>query len=267
MTWPAPDWSQPWFGPYAAPGARVRLACEAGSSLPDALATHVPHGAEPGWPGPRFVEQSALPAGVAYESHIFATGDVPTRDGLHDFFNGLVWHRFPLTKRRLNQLQAAEIDRAGVPQVRGPVRDGITLFDENAILLQAPQAIWAALAQRQWQRLFIELGPLWAHVRVVLFGHALLEKLVNPYKSITGHVHLSGVPAWVGDDLAAWDRWLAGQLDAAHLAQKPFTPLPVLGVPGWWPASQNPGFYDDVQVFRPARAVPSRTVQGAANPV
>ena len=36
----------------------------------------------------------------------------------------------------------------------------------------------------------------------------------------------------------------------AKLALKPFLPLPVLGVPGWWPANELPGFYDDRAVFR-----------------
>jgi hypothetical protein len=26
----------------------------------------------------------------------------------------------------------------------------------------------------------------------------------------------------------------------------------VLGVPGWWPANQDPAFYRDAAVFRPA---------------
>ena len=34
---------------------------------------------------------------------------------------------------------------------------------------------------------------------------------------------------------------------------KPFSPLPVLGVPGWWPDNAKLGFYDDAEVFRPRR--------------
>jgi len=207
--------------------------------------------------GPLFVPQSDLPEGTAYEQHIFTSGCVPTRDNLHDFFNGLVWLRFPSTKRRLNQLQAAQIaqaslDRAGSP-VRGPVRDALTLFDENAALLQAPDAIWQALLARDWQRLFGPLRPRWTEARLVLFGHALLEKLVTPYKSITAHVYREPVPLALGDDLAHWDAWLADRLTAGELADKPFTPLPVLGVPGWWLANEDPAFYNDVTVFRPAR--------------
>lgn len=245
--WPTPDWSRPWNAPFAADGAAVRAACERGASLPQALTQRM------GAAGPRFVPQAELPSGVAYEQFIFETGGVPTREGLHDFFNGLVWKRFPATKRLLNRLQAAEIAAAGVGQVRGPLRDALTLFDENAVLLQAPDALWHALLARDWTRLFVSLRPLWAQARLVLFGHALTEKLVAPYKSITGHVLRAPVPLNLGHDLAAWDAWLAARLTAAELAAKPFTPLPVLGVPGWWPANEDPAFYADHQVFRPAR--------------
>lgn len=245
--WPAPDWSQPWNAPFAHDGAAVRATCEQGAPLPRALTQHI------GAAGPCFVPQSELPEGLAYEQFIFEHGAVPTREGLHDFFNGLVWARFPDTKRLLNRLQATQIAQAGVGQVRGPVRDAITLFDENAVLLQAPDALWDALTAREWTRLFVDLRPLWAQVRLVAFGHALLEKLVSPYKSITGHVYRVPVPAALGADVVAWDRWLAARLTAAELASKPFTPLPVLGVPGWWPANQDPAFYDDASVFRPPR--------------
>lgn len=248
--WPTPDWTQPWNAPFAQEGAAVRAACEAGAGLPQALTQFV------GATGPRFVPQADLPAGMAYEQFIFEIGSVPTREGLHDFFNGLVWMRFPATKRLLNRLQAAEIAQAGVGQVRGPVRDAITLFDENAVLLQAPDEIWQALLARQWQKLFVTLRPLWSQARLVLFGHALLEKLVLPYKSITGHVFREPVPPELGGDPAAWDAWLASRLTAPGLAAKPFTPLPVLGVPGWWPANEDPDFYDDPDVFRAQRIRP-----------
>ena len=87
--WPAPDWARPWNGPYADDGAAVRNACEQGVPLPLALTQRI------GALGPRFVPQANLPEGMAYEQFIFDAGSVPTREGLHDFFNGLVWHRFP----------------------------------------------------------------------------------------------------------------------------------------------------------------------------
>ncbi len=248
--------------PWRGPGEPIAAEALASSDLPAALNAVVlaPR---------RFVPQAELPEGVAYEAHIFATGDVPTREGLHDFFNALCWMRFPATKLRLNQLQAQAIEAAGgVGTRRGPLRDALTLFDENAALLQAPEPVWQALLARDWSRLFVELRPLWAQSTLLLFGHALTEKLVAPYKSITAHVLRLPVPTgwpadlpadWPADAGAArvhpWDDWLAGQLTPEWLATKPYTPLPVLGLPGWWPANEDPAFYADPQVFRPARVL------------
>lgn len=245
--WQDLDWGAPWFSPLADVGRSVGNQISHGSSVSHALNSM-------GRTYPRFVPQAELPAGTAYEQHIFDTGCVPTREGLHDFFNGLCWMRFPHTKQGLNRLQAGEIAKAGgVGQVRGPVRDALTLMDENAALLQAPDVLWAALLRRDWRCLFGELRPLWAQARLVLLGHALMEKLVQPYKSITAHVCRTPVPLGLGSDLAAWDAWLAEGLSPEVLACKPFTPLPVLGVPGWWPANENPVFYDDTSVFRAPR--------------
>lgn len=242
------DWQAPWLAPYRAVGQTVATRVAQGQSCAQALG-----GCEAA--GVRFVPQSALPPGQAYEQHIFTRHEVPTRDGLHDFFNGLVWCHFPLTKRRLNALQSAEIAAQGVRSVRGAVRDAVTVLDENAALLQAPDPLWHALQARDWSTLFITLRPLWAQARLVLFGHALLEKLVHPRKAITAHV--LRVPLRL-EGLAAWDDWLAQAVSAPWLAGKPFCPLPVLGVPGWWGPNEAPGYYDDPQVFRAAR--PRRAV-------
>ena len=56
-----------------------------------------------------------------------------------------------------------------------------------------------------------------------------------------------------GFDLATWDAALAADLSAEYLATKPFAPLPVLGVPGWWAANESAGFYADTAVFRSAK--------------
>ena len=236
------DWAAPWLAPWRDPGEALAAQVLAGTAQIDAL-----NGAAraPVW----FVRQLELPHGTAYERHIFETGKVPTRDGLHDFFNALCWMQFPRAKQRLNALQAAEIAADGVSAVRGPVRDAITVFDENAALLQAPDALWRALAARQWHRLFGDLRPLWRHSSLRLFGHAALEKLVSPYKSITVHVWRVADAVDMQADL---DAWLAVDLSRDRLAAKPFLPLPVLGVPGWWRANEAPGFYDDDRVFRPA---------------
>lgn len=240
------NWAQPWLAPWREPGVRVALAIQGGAACHDALNT------EPDAPR-RFVPQSALPASQAYEQFIFETGAVPTRDNLHDFFNGLCWLRFPQTKARLNQLQAAEIAKVGVSALRGPVRDALTVFDENAAFLSAPQPLWDALLAKDWCKLFIELRPLWHQAQLLLFGHALLEKLVYPRKPVTAHVYRAQ-PAM--NSIANLDAWVANDLSAEKLAAKPFAPLPVLGVPGWWPENENFSFYDDSLVFRPQRPLP-----------
>jgi hypothetical protein len=231
----------PWFECWRKVGGRVVGSLGAGATLPEALNLQAGTAL-------RFVPAWELPQGMAYEQYIFETGRCPTRDNLHDFFNGLCWLQWPLAKKRLNELQAGEIARAGVGGVRGPVRDAITVFDENGAVLQAPPELWQALVTRDWRRLFVDLRPLWARARLLLIGHALLEKLVQPRKDITAHVWRFPCPA---GSMAEVDRWLAGQLAPDSLAAKPFTPLPVLGVPGWLPENQNFSFYDDSVVFRP----------------
>jgi Protein of unknown function (DUF3025) len=260
------DWSQPWFAPWRKLGEPTAHRALQQENVAEALnATHVitqqRSAAVANHSAPQceandvtFVPQSALPEGQAYEDFIFKTAQVPTRDGLHDFFNGLCWHRFPLAKRRLNQLQAAEIDTQGIRHTRGPVRDALTLFDENVVLMHAPDEVWVALQARDWLRLFVDLRAQWQQVHLVLFGHALLEKLVTPYKSITAHVYRVDNTINPRDE-AALDAWLVQDLQPAKLATKPYEPLPVLGVPGWWPANQDRAYYEDVNVFRPKREV------------
>lgn len=240
------DWSAPWLAPYGAVGRGIAAQVAAGRSGAEALNAAVQDLATP----VRFVPQGDLPPGMAYESYISDSNSCPTRDGLHDFFNGLAWLRFPLTKRRLNQLHVAQIAQTGIQPVRGPARDGLTVFDENAAFLQCPDALWEALAAKDWHRLFVTLRPLWAQAQLVLFGHALLEKLVAPRKPITAHVYRARAAS---HSIADLDAWMAADLSAEKLASKPFAHLPVLGVPGWWPDNADPSFYADANVFRPPR--------------
>jgi hypothetical protein len=235
------DWDAPWHEPWRAVGRPVGLDVGRGSPVQEALnrcqltAVH-------------FVSADDLPLGVAYEQHIFEMGRCPTRDSLHDFFNGLAWLVLPLSKQQLNRVHVAQIAENGATGQRGPVRDAATLFDENGAVLCAPEPLWAALGQRDWKRLFVGLRPLWQQARLLVVGHALLEKLAAPRKNLTAHVWAQPCQ---GGTLAEIDTWLAGQLTAGRLAAKPFLPLPVLGIPGWCPASEDISFYDDPLVFRP----------------
>ena len=282
-TLPLVDWAQPWLAPVREAGLALMAGlAQAAADAPGAASADVSAGpsiagalnacplvcpAPCSVPCPvQFVPQHSRPPGEAYEAFIGRTGQVPTRNNLHDLFNGLVWQRFPRTKARLNVLQAAELARQGVGAVRGPVRDAITVFDENGALLLAPPALGQALLARDWHALFVTHRPLWATATLVLFGHALMEQLVVPRKNITAHVLVEqfssdfedfaavGQNLGAPDGLAALDAALTTRLTPERLAGKPFTPLPVLGVPGWWPANADPGFYADASVFRPKRA-------------
>ncbi|MNS94927.1 hypothetical protein D3C72_1291600 [compost metagenome] len=244
------QWDSAWLRPWCSVGQPVARQVLCGDAVHQALQAAV---APTACPAPVcFVPQAALLQGTAYEQFIFDTRQVPTRDNLHDFFNGLVWLQFPQTKRRLNQLQAQAIAADGVHAVRGPLRDALTVFDENGAVLQAPPELWAALHARDWQRLFVDLRPLWRQARLVAVGHALLEKLISPRKPMVAHVYQAQAAI---DSIAELDAWVANEMQPERWATKPFVPLPVLGVPGWWPANEDPAFYADTQVFRAPRGV------------
>lgn len=153
--------------------------------------------------------------------------------------------------------------------MRGTLRDALTLFDENAALfVTADRTLADALRGFSWQQLLVAARDAWGtRCEARLVGHALLEKLVAPYKSCTAH-------AWiveVGDDYFSWpdaqraahvDARIAGELATRDLTSRDFAPLPVLGVPGWCEANAAPAFYDDPAVFRSGRR--SRAAGGGA---
>lgn len=228
-------------------------------------------------------DRGLLPGDLsAYEARIFDTGEVPTRVSgqgeRHDLYNAIVWLTFPRAKARLNALQTdrhrsspdrhepskskepGELNRPqagqagdGARSQRGPLRDAATLFDENAVIWIGLDASFeAALRAFDWQDLFMRRrAQLSESVRLMVFGHALLEKLESPYKAVTAH-------AWplrlsIDASVAEIDRALSLALDADRLNTRALCPLPVMGFPGWCAANAHPQFYDDPAVFRPGR--------------
>jgi hypothetical protein len=113
----------------------------------------------------------------------------------------------------------------------------------------------------QWRELFVtQRAAVVRDLRCMLFGHALAEKALTPYVGMTGHAVILTVPAALLAQTpaalaAALDERLAAWLaEAATLASpRDLQPLPLLGVPGWWPANADPGFYDNPDYFRPGR--------------
>ena len=220
----------------------------------------------------KFVSQDALPEGEAYESFIATTGNIPTRDNLHDLFNGSIWLTFPKTKALLNYYHMLEIDQQGIGSSRGRVRDTITVFDENgAILVTAESSIGKALVDFDWQRSLIKPRAQWespkqldgnAQAAVYIFGHALLEKLLQPRKALCAH----SIVIYVTQDFFALtlaericylDQKVADYMDTllsqSDVTARKLSPLPILGVPHFWAENATPSFYEDSRVFRSGR--------------
>jgi len=220
----------------------------------------------------KFIAQDDLPAGMAYETFIATTGRVPTRENLHDLFNGSIWLTFPQSKALLNRYQAQAIDEAGISGSRGRVRDTITVFDENgAILVTTDSAIGDALANFDWQNCLVEPRALWdtpmqpspnAQASVYIFGHALLEQLIEPRKPLCAHTLILTVSSAffslsIRQRMAELDKILDVKLEEIlqdeAVTPRVFSPLPILGVPHYWPDNADPNFYDDTFVFRSGR--------------
>ncbi|XLM22397.1 DUF3025 domain-containing protein [Chromobacterium piscinae] len=48
--------------------------------------------------------------------------------------------------------------------------------------------------------------------------------------------------------------------DAFLASPRALCPLPLLGIPGWWPDNEDPAFYDNAAYFCPTRRAKSATV-------
>lgn len=203
----------------------------------------------------RFAAQHAHCGQRDYEAAILATGEVPSRErNWHDLFNALAWLAFPRTKAALNAVQCAAL-QAKSDGPRGALSDAATLFDESGLVLVGPDpALADLLAARRWQEAFVTQRHAWQAVRAYVFGHAILEKLLQPWPGITAKCLFLALPE--GSDPARLDAELARVWQQGRIRQPAdLFPLPVLGIPGWWPANQAPDFYADSRYFRPPPAV------------
>jgi len=214
----------------------------------------------------RFVAQTeaqieAQTEAMSYEQAVATFGAVPTRlsgpGALHDLLNALAWLSFPRVKAVLHQLQATAIARDGIGAARGRLRDGVTLLDENGIFLVIQdQSDATRLRERAWRSLLWEDRARWGpQIRAVPLGHGLVERLVRPYPALTSHVRaLRLPPAWFAlppvEQIRELDRVAAARLRARPPLPGALDPLPVLGIPGWWAANEDPAFYSNERVFR-----------------
>lgn len=221
-----------------------------------------------------FTHQNDLEHGTAYEAYIGQYQKIPTRDNLHDWFGACIWQAFPKTKALLNAKHLAHINDDTTANKRNRVRDTITVFDENGAILVVSDddigdEIGRALTQFDWQTCLINHRSHWYNhhdsthhkkAKVFIFGHALLEQLINPYKSLCSHTMIIkmdtpffGLP--IDKQLALLDNKLSIEMDKLLIdtvTPRQLNPLPILGVPYFWD-NHNPQFYDDPFVFRKGR--------------
>ena len=206
--------------------------------------------------------------GKAYECRIWERGEVETRpDNWHDFFNALVWLAFPHTKNAISAAHVRAMQQTG--EQRGRVRDALTHFDECGIVVLSTRAdLLDLLRNFRWRELFVDQrAAVRRDMRFIVFGHATYEALLAPFRGLTAKALLYPVddsclqmPA--GDLVAAVDQRLAADVAADCLRHpRDLQPLPLLGIPGLTPESEDPAFYDDTWQFRPGRRRPAATPQ------
>jgi hypothetical protein len=203
----------------------------------------------------------------AYELHIHATGEVPTRpNDWHDFFNALAWCVWPRSKAACNALHLRALSAraaAGLPG-RGPVRDALTQFDECGVLVvSADPDIPALLATHAWEEaLWTRRARLLESTRFLIFGHGSWDQLRQPFfglcaKAIYRQVEADWLQLPAPARQAEADAWLAGRLADPHQAfdKAALSPLPLLGIPGVIADSECADYYRDTRQFRPRRGM------------
>lgn len=211
-----------------------------------------------GFAAPYAGERSA----ARYEERIAHSGAIEHRDASwHDLFNALVWITFPRAKAALNRRHVAEL-ASETHNRRSAVRDALTQFDEDGIVVVSEQAdLLEALQGFRWQELFWQRrSEVLRSMRWFVFGHAQYEKALQPFIGLTAKALMVTV------DLGFCAMPYPAQLEhvdrsAAELIGDPgclvspcvLAPVPVLGIPGWCAENQHASFYEDTQYFRSGR--------------
>jgi hypothetical protein len=211
-------------------------------------------------------------ASVSYEERVYRDGELEMRQGdWHDFFNVLAWLVYPRAKAAVNErhiiarreerenTRRLELARRGAN--RGRIRDALTLFDESgAIVVSNDRELIEDLRAFRWKRLFwSRRDRVMSSMRFYIFGHAIFAKALSPYMGMTAHALLDSVGADfmntpVERQIACVDTLAARACSVEQLTiPAVLSPLPVLGVPGWWRANDDEAFYDNTRYFRVGR--------------
>ncbi len=196
---------------------------------------------------------------MGYEERIFKTGLISTREqNWHDLFNAFIWLLFPQTKIILNELHLSELTKQ-TGKKRTRQRDMMTHFDESGIVIASTDAsLFKALKNHQWNKVFIHSRALWGQqINAFVFGHGMYEKALKPFIGFTGKAYCIKVDAdfFQYEKLAQYfflDQRLANEIKCHQTlsCRETLTPLPILGVPGWYKDNKDPKFYANKDYFR-----------------
>ncbi len=220
--------------------------------------------------------QSEHAGNVPYEIRLYKQGELEFRQyNWHDLFNVLMWLRFPRAKAALNARHYAAFSTVNAVGGRGAVRDALTLFDEDGIIVLATNpGLLQMIRDFQWKPLFWQSrSDVLTNMRFLPFGHALCEKALAPYQGMTGRGLLLEVDSAVlelalPEQVAQIDRMVAQQIAAPGNLQttRDLAPVPVLGVPGWCAGNEQAAYYDDQNYFRPGRSLRRSSQRPADTP-
>ncbi|GJM08909.1 MAG: hypothetical protein DHS20C11_11850 [Lysobacteraceae bacterium] len=202
-----------------------------------------------------FVLQNGKLSAAQYETQIYHDGRVPTRvDSWHDLYNACCWLRYPKLKAALNRGHCQDLALSDAP-TRSRRRDKLTLLDEvGVVVFGTDLSLLTKLASHQWAQAFFDCRDLWSTMEVRVVGHGLLEQLATPYLGLTAKALLlcandsSADPDNVDETVASL---VDNDLFSGRTGR--LSPLPVLGLPGWWPPNETRDFYLDQSYFRPLR--------------
>jgi hypothetical protein len=203
---------------------------------------------------------------LSFEQQVHTQAQVPTRlENWHDYFNFWSWLYFPQAKAQLFQRYTqvpGYLTQSQARVTRTPLQNRLALLEEGGVVIGSDNpALLAQIQGMQWQTLF------WTHrawlkdqLLIKIFGHAIWEKLLNPYLGLTANAVLFLIPSewlhWSAIAQAkAFDQLLADWLSGSEVLhyKTELCPFPLLGMPGAYPGNNCFAFYQQTDYFRSQR--------------
>ncbi len=207
----------------------------------------------------RFVHQApkAKQFEQDYEPRIYLKGEIQTRmANWHDFFNALIWMRFPKTKIAINgkHFVAMQQRYKRTEKHRCAAENALTLFDEcGAVIISSDRSLLNLVREFRWKELFWKRRQqVSENFKCIIFGHAIFEKALNPYLGLC----VKALLLHSDQDLFLPNEKLDTTLSEFisnvdfDLGPQNLSPFPVLGMPGWHFGNDAKQYYDNTSYFR-----------------